>query len=100
MYLRNIARLEQRNNVIRSMYAATTEYPPLSHVFFDNDTVIGESQPDAAFVSMGLVWSRPRTVDDDIGMPLNQPIGTKDKISFYNYGNLYKNYYKQQNYGK
>ncbi|EFO92145.1 hypothetical protein CRE_10807 [Caenorhabditis remanei] len=94
MYLRTYAERKQKNNVFKSWYAATTEFPPLKSEFFENDTVVGDSQKNSAVVSMDLVYSRPRTVDDDIGMPLNQPIFTKEKTNFYNYGKLYQNYYQ------
>ncbi|CCD67712.1 Neuropeptide-Like Protein [Caenorhabditis elegans] len=94
MYIRTFAERKQKLNVFKSWYAATTQFPPLKNEFFENDTVVGESQPNSAPVSMSLVYSKPRTVDDDIGMPLNQPIFTKDKTNFYNYGKLYQNYWQ------
>ncbi|EGT42892.1 hypothetical protein CAEBREN_00791 [Caenorhabditis brenneri] len=94
MFLRTVAERKQKMNVFKSWYAATTEFPPLKSEFFENDTVVGDSQKNSAVVSMDLVYSRLRTVDDDIGMPLNQPIFTKEKTNFYNYGKLYQNYWQ------
>ncbi|EPB73935.1 ribosomal protein S5, partial [Ancylostoma ceylanicum] len=53
--------------------------PLLSIPFIDNST---KQDEDANYVSLNQVFSPPETVDDEIGLPLNQPLnGQKDAIS-------------------
>ncbi|CAI5449884.1 unnamed protein product [Caenorhabditis angaria] len=92
-YLRDIAAQKRKYRIYQSIPEAITEFPPLKNVFFENNTVVGESYPNAAYVNTNLAYSRPRTVDDDLGLPLNQPVNTKGKTNFYYPGRNYADYF-------
>ncbi|CAD6199388.1 unnamed protein product [Caenorhabditis auriculariae] len=94
-YLRALAQRKRRFQIYKSALAVNPQ-PVLKILFFDNDTKIGDTpaQAGANFVGIEQASTRPVTVDDEIGLPLNQPLGDKSqKTQFYNWAQLYNNYY-------
>ncbi|VDM58784.1 unnamed protein product [Angiostrongylus costaricensis] len=62
--------------------------PILAIPFIDNSTVQHEN---ASYVSLRQVFSPPETVDDEIGLPLHQPLKGQ-KVSFNRYLDPYLQY--------
>ncbi|PIO62060.1 hypothetical protein TELCIR_16398 [Teladorsagia circumcincta] len=90
-FLNNYQRLRKLHALKMFARGRTTPTPILAIPFFDNTTKTDE---DANFVSLKEVFSPPRTVDDEIGLPLNEPLPGQ-KVSF----NRYLNPYLQQRHG-
>ncbi|CAI4227827.1 unnamed protein product [Auanema sp. JU1783] len=75
--------------VYQDKLGRTTPLPTLNALFFEKDRVIN---PTSNYVSMSEVFGKPRTIDDDLEMPLNQPVNNF-KVSFHRYYPYYNPYH-------
>ncbi|KAL6740469.1 hypothetical protein Aduo_013820 [Ancylostoma duodenale] len=94
-YLKNYQRLRQLYALKVFARSRTTPTPLLSIPFIDNST---KQDENANYVSLRQVFSPPETIDDEIGLPLNQPLSGQ-KVSFNRYLDPYL-YYRNQPYGR
>ncbi|CAJ0601985.1 unnamed protein product [Cylicocyclus nassatus] len=86
--LKNFQRLRQRYALILFARGQTTPSPILSMSFVDNST---KQLDNSSYINVAGAFSPPRTIDDDIGLPLNQPANA-GKVSFNRYLDPYLMY--------
>ncbi|WKY03413.1 hypothetical protein Q1695_004839 [Nippostrongylus brasiliensis] len=90
-FLKNYQRLRQLHALRMFARSRTTPTPTLAIPFIDNTTKVDD---DANYVSLVQAFSPPRTVDDELGLPLNQPLNGQNKVHFNRYLDPYLQYYR------